>query len=51
MINTQDNGHADPRRFYAYCKCGVCGPVRRTKLAAKRDERAHASVCSTRKAA
>jgi hypothetical protein len=46
MIHTQDNGHADPFRFYAYCRCGVVSPLRREYEAAEADETAHASVCS-----
>jgi hypothetical protein len=39
-------------RFYAYCACGVVGPLRLTSSAAEADERGHAQVCSsTRKAA
>jgi hypothetical protein len=37
-----------PPLFYAYCRCGVCGPMRRTVEAAKADEKAHAEVCSER---
>lgn len=45
MIHAQDNGHDDPFRFYAYCRCGVCGPIRPTRVLAEGDDEAHASVC------
>lgn len=38
-------------RWYAYCSCGVCGPLRSTRLLAVLDEGAHADVCSATKAA
>jgi hypothetical protein len=41
MIQRQESGW-----FYAWCRCGVCGPPRVRKALARRDERAHASVCS-----
>ena len=41
----QDSGHETPR-FYAYCPCGVCGPIRFRYEDAKLDEREHDSVCS-----
>jgi hypothetical protein len=45
MIHRQDHG-----TLYAYCHCGVCSPPRRSRAAALADDRAHTSVCSTRKA-
>jgi len=39
--------------FYAYCPrpdCGVCGPPRGTREMAKRDDAAHAEVCSAQPA-
>lgn len=40
-------GHAVPL-FYAYCACGLCGPMRRNIEAARLDEEAHAEVCRDR---
>jgi hypothetical protein len=45
MIHRQDYG-----AFYAWCRCGVCGPPRGKHSDARNDDRAHTSVCSTRKA-
>jgi hypothetical protein len=35
--------------FYAYCTCGVCGPIRRSRDAANADDRAHVEICSEKK--
>lgn len=45
MIRKQEHGLS----FYAYCACGVCGPIRRSRDAAKADDRAHRQVCSEKK--
>jgi hypothetical protein len=37
--------------YYTYCACGVCGPPRASREAARVDERGHESVCSERQAA
>lgn len=38
-------------RFYAYCSCGVCGPLRIRREDAERDDQGHAEVCSAKEAA
>lgn len=47
MIHTQEHHGPDTARHYAYCPCGVCGPIRRTRQEAIADHDAHALVCST----
>jgi len=51
VIHRQESGsHNSDRfsvRFYAYCSCGVCGSLRRTREDAEADDRAHNEVCST----
>jgi hypothetical protein len=35
--------------IYAYCFCGVVGPLRVNRLAAVLDESAHHEICTARK--
>jgi hypothetical protein len=44
MIQEQRDNH-EPPRYYAYCPCGVCGPIRASHEQAVADEDAHDSVC------
>lgn len=46
MIQKQEVHGGDRARFYAYCGCGVCGPLRVDRRLAVDDERVHAKVCS-----
>jgi hypothetical protein len=45
-----EQGHDDPGhaqiRYYAYCSCGVCGPIRTRREDAEADDSAHQEVCS-----
>lgn len=44
MIQEQRDLTEAPR-YYAYCPCGVCGPIRSNYEWAVDDEDAHDSVC------
>lgn len=39
-VHEQDCGRA-----YAYCRCGVCGPLRARVVDAEADDAAHGEVC------
>lgn len=50
MIHDQEPwpAHNTRPRFYAYCRCGVCGPLRAVQKDARADELAHDEVCSSK---
>jgi hypothetical protein len=44
-VHEQDRHHEDTPRWYAWCECGVCGPLRTSRVTAGADAHAHARVC------
>lgn len=40
----QEHAHDTPR-FYAWCSCGVCGPLRSSRVTAGHDAHVHSLAC------
>jgi hypothetical protein len=49
MVHKQEGEtRREAPRWYAFCSCGVCGPLRAQKTLAQDDDRLHAKVCSSK---
>lgn len=46
MIHTQTAAWPATPRFYAYCPCGVCMPLRRDRETAEQDDTSHRELCT-----
>jgi hypothetical protein len=44
-VHEQDRHPHDTPRFYAWCSCGVCGPLRRSRVTAGIDAHVHSLAC------
>jgi hypothetical protein len=47
-IHRQEVHGGDSARFYFWCRCGVCGPLRADRRLAVDDERLHLKVCAAK---